>query len=1025
MRVTMKTFLTVTITLLLIVVGTGLSPAQSTIRSNGTGGGAWDSSATWQGGVVPGVLDSVVLQSPDSVFIGGYKVDSCRSLTVLSGAKMAELDTGSTSIISNMLTLQANATYYYMYSVSSRFPGQTRSIDNASTIVHRGNNDVGDSTMTDYGNLVVSVARGISTRLDVTIHGNLTVNMAGPTNTFRAITRTMPGYRTNTVMGNVYLYQGQWVCVDYGSDSTIGATWNVNGDVIVHGSGAVSGTPARFSPFSSASARGLGVFNIHGNLNFHNGRFSGGTSSTRGYGTGIVNLYKDFTLGDSAYATLNHYGPIAVNFLGTGIQNVTLDSNFSFTVEPISDTIAATSHVIFNMGKYVWRSGADTTLGNHITGNIVVNGILEMKDSSRFVGNSATGSPSFYLNPGATLIIGSKDGIAALPDSSHGNIQVTGARVYSSSANYQYNGAVAQTTGDGLPANVNNLTVTNPNGVTLTAPVTIDGTLSITSGHLLTDVNSVTLGATGQLVEPTGNTVYGTVVATRTVNASSTVTFGGIGASITSSGTALGSTTVTRGTGPGSEQHGAVSVSIARYFDIVPTTNTNLNATLTFAYDSTELNGENASTLQLWKSTDGGTSWTIQGSSNNVPLKQLTAAGVGSFSRWTVSDIANQMGASGLNYIVTGSWNLISLPLTVVDPRKSTLFPGATSQAFTYTGSYVRKDTILNAVGYWLKFAAADTVGVVGIARLNDTVKVADGWSMIGSVSQKVGRASIIQNPASIVKSNYFGYNGASYVIVDTIVPGKGYWVKTAGTGGNGQLILHSGPTSVPKQSSSPMEAVKGMNSLTLTDRSGNKQTLYFAADGTVDASFYEMPPLAPEVSFDARFGSGRFVETYPSNASHTEIPILVTAKNSPVTMSWSIHSGSQRVMLTAVSGNGKTLSGTGKMILPQGASALTLSIGDREIPSAFSLGKNYPNPFNPSTKFEVGVPAAAHVEIAVYDLLGQKVRTLLNDQVSAGYHTFEWNGMTESNVPATSGIYFIRLLSDKFNAVQKIVMMK
>jgi len=1022
----MKTNIVIGLILLLVVAGTALSPAQSTIRSNGTGGGAWDSSGTWQGGVVPGVLDSVVLQSPDSVFIGAYKVDSCRSLTVLSGAKMSELDTGSTAIITNVLTLQANATYYYMYSVSSRFPGQTRSIDNASTIVHRGNNDVGDSTMTNYGNLVVTVARGISTRVDVTIHGNLTVNMAGPTNTFRAITRTMPGYRTNTVMGNVYLYQGQWVCVDYGSDSTIGATWNVNGDVIVHGSGSVSGTPARFSPFSSASARGLGVFNIHGNLTFHNGRFSGGTSSTRGYGTGIVNLYKDFTLGDSAYATLNHYGPLSVNFLGTGLQTVTIDSNFSFTLEPISDTIASTSHVIFNMGKYVWRSGADTTLGNHITGNIVVNGILEMKDSSRFVGNSATGSPSFYLNPGATLIAGSKDGIAALPDSSHGNIQVTGVRSYSTSANYEYNGSVAQTTGDGLPANVNNLTINNPNGVTLTNPVTVDGTLTGASGNLFTGANAVTIGASGQLVEPTGNTVLGTVVATRTVNANSTVTFGGIGASMTSSAAAPGSTTVTRGTGAGSVQHGPVSSSVARYFDIVPANNSNLNATFTFAYDSTELNGENASNLQLWKSTDAGVSWIQQGASNSVPLKQLTATGVNSFSRWTVSDLANQMGASGLSYVVTGTWNLISLPLTVVDPRKSTLFPAATSLAFTYSGSYVRKDTILHGMGYWLKFAAADTVGVVGIALLNDTVKVGDGWSMIGSVIQKVARGAIIQNPTSIVKSNYFGYNGASYIIVDTIVPGKGYWVKTAGTGGNGQLILHSGSASVPKQISSPIEAVKGLNSLTMTDRMGNKQTLYF---GTVaegfDASFYEMPPLAPEVSFDLRFGSGRFVETYPSGVRHEDFPVLVTAANGPVTLSWNIHSGNQRVAIFSANGRESELSGTGKMTLAQGSSALTLSIGDRNIPATFSLGKNYPNPFNPSTQFVVGVPVVAHVEIAVFDLLGQRVRTLVDDQLAAGYHTFGWNGLTEANTPATSGVYFIRLVSDKFNAVEKIIMMK
>jgi len=60
-----------------------------------------------------------------------------------------------------------------------------------------------------------------------------------------------------------------------------------------------------------------------------------------------------------------------------------------------------------------------------------------------------------------------------------------------------------------------------------------------------------------------------------------------------------------------------------------------------------------------------------------------------------------------------------------------------------------------------------------------------------------------------------------------------------------------------------------------------------------------------------------------------------------------------------------------------------------------------------------------------VYDILGREVRTLLDEERSAGYHTIEWNGLTNQNVTATSGIYFVRMIVDNFSAVQKIVLMR
>ena len=100
--------------------------------------------------------------------------------------------------------------------------------------------------------------------------------------------------------------------------------------------------------------------------------------------------------------------------------------------------------------------------------------------------------------------------------------------------------------------------------------------------------------------------------------------------------------------------------------------------------------------------------------------------------------------------------------------------------------------------------------------------------------------------------------------------------------------------------------------------------------------------------------------------------------------------------------------------------------VNNKEIvPALFKLSQNYPNPFNPSTTFNIEIPHSSRVEIAVYNILGKKVRTLLSEEKSAGSYTVLWNGLADDNTTAPSGIYFFRMLTEKFSAIRKIIMMK
>lgn len=93
--------------------------------------------------------------------------------------------------------------------------------------------------------------------------------------------------------------------------------------------------------------------------------------------------------------------------------------------------------------------------------------------------------------------------------------------------------------------------------------------------------------------------------------------------------------------------------------------------------------------------------------------------------------------------------------------------------------------------------------------------------------------------------------------------------------------------------------------------------------------------------------------------------------------------------------------------------------------PQNFSLFQNYPNPFNPQTSIRYALPHEAHVKLVIYNILGEKVRTLVDAHQSAGYKTIWWDGKDEKGEAMASGIYFYRLEADKFSEVKKMMLLK
>jgi hypothetical protein len=96
----------------------------------------------------------------------------------------------------------------------------------------------------------------------------------------------------------------------------------------------------------------------------------------------------------------------------------------------------------------------------------------------------------------------------------------------------------------------------------------------------------------------------------------------------------------------------------------------------------------------------------------------------------------------------------------------------------------------------------------------------------------------------------------------------------------------------------------------------------------------------------------------------------------------------------------------------------------DVNVPSAFALQQNYPNPFNPGTMIQYSIPADEHVKLYIYNLLGQKVVTLIDEFQKAGQHKIKFNALS-GNRALASGVYFYNLEAGSQIQIKKMILMK
>ena len=456
-------------------------------------------------------------------------------------------------------------------------------------------------------------------------------------------------------------------------------------------------------------------------------------------------------------------------WLNTNTTNCSLNTNWSRGISPVSTdnvgianylggsrpTISnstTVNHIIIESGDTLTlginSSQAFTNNGNFLnygtvldTGNIINNGYIELNGNISCYNFTNNSGKTIKINSGSTLNISGT---------------LTNNGIYIDQGTTRFDGTSAQY----IPSlTYNNLTINNWTGVSLIGNSIVNSMLSLTLGNLNLSGHNIDLGTTGSLIETSGRIIgeSGYIQATRTLNNPSADNVAGLGFEISSSQN-LGSTLVKRGH---TIQSGNGNKGIKRYFEVNPTTNTALNASIKFYYYDNELNDCNEVDLGLFKSTDGGSIWNNMGGIVNTTGNYVSLSGIDSFSIWT--------GGSSITHLTIVTLN--SFDEVCIDAAAFTLI-GGYPVGGTYSGAGVSGGIFDPAV------AGAGTHTI--------TYSYTDGNNSTNSASQ-----NIVVNPLPVLS---FSGLASTYCVNSTpdILTG------TPASGGGGAIINCSSNCSMP-----------------------------------------------------------------------------------------------------------------------------------------------------------------------------------------------------------------------------------
>ncbi len=680
---------------------------------------------------------------------------------------------------------------------------------------------------------------------------------------------------------------------------------------------------------------------------------------------------------NSTWSTSSHTGSAATaNPTTQSGAEIIIGDGHAVTVTSTA-TITNQGSVTVNFGNLSIGPGGTLTLGTDI---ISGNGTFEVH--------------------GGTLEIGSPNGITA--SGATGNIQ-TATRLFGTNGSYVYNGNVQQTTGTGLPTEVAEFEIDNSNNVRVTENLEVAGTLNLTAGSLIIQSGK-------NLIANTKNITSGDLIMEHQITGSKGWRL--LSSPLSSTYEDLLDNTITQGYdgayySTGSEPGDTLQPNVM-YYDETYATNSN---------------GGAATDNQRWRAPSAA--------SESVP----EALGLYTY---IFGDIDGDVLYD----------DIFGLPLTLtVQGQENEGNGSAVDFGVTYTSD---ADSGWNLVG-------------------NPYAATIDWDNAPEWTKTNIDNTIYVWDPAI---SNFKTWNGTTGDLDSQglIAPFQGFWVKANGE--NPTLEVSEGAktfggTYVGKRQSKTSQ--HPVISLKVSDGKKEAATHFmFSEDAKLGKDLSDAYRLIPppgiesylDISSISANGDHFSINNLPRYFGKTiEIPIFVDAYNNgystDVTMNLSlsklenIPSGWQITLIDnksksktdltqqstfSFAQNGskdivapnQSVSGMPKVTSKQknreARFTLRISPGDdaAHLPNDFKLEQNYPNPFNPTTKIQFDLPVQSFTELSIFDMLGRRVTTLVQEELSAGTHTFDWDASHYS-----SGVYLYRLVTNEAVVTKKMSLIK
>lgn len=400
---------------------------------------------------------------------------------------------------------------------------------------------------------------------------------------------------------------------------------------------------------------------------------------------------------------------------------------------------------------------------------------------------------------------------------------------------------------------------------------------------------------------------------------------------------------------------------------------------------------------------------------------------------YTLPEVIDYVDAEG-NPIIVKGWNLLSVPVSPINNEYKTVYPNAVTkpQHFAYN-IWEPSDVVKPGYGYFIKYNNLVDTKFAG-AFVNEISKDRGyevrvypgdtddkgGWNAIGCPSIRTSVRNIQfdefngEMPSAEFTSSFPVYKydkEGGYTEVNTMEPGRGYWIKVDA---NGYLRLKGGLES-GKATNNNEAVLASSTELNIIDNAQHNTKLYLA-ESNVNTVNFELPPAPIANMFDARFNEGTFVSNKNEsvvNLQGIEYPVSISMNNADADYKF-VDAVTNRVLGFINKGENSNVEINGTT----SDAIKVIKVESNESAFEFTVA---PNPVSSNATIKYNMPSQENVTIKLYDELGNEVMTLVNNEVvEAGVNTLNLDATA-----LTSGSYICKLNANGFNAVLKVVVVK